>query len=801
MGSSHNDPSFRELAHPNFSEFLKLQNNASFKLIKTVADFSQQLAQIHEQHADDLQALVENFRRRQTDLRKEWPPGNNSLLQSWELFLQQVESDSQSHGEIASILGRKLGQTLLEKTFHRKIQSRKIFLHRDMYEGILTKADEALQKSQADYFAAYQQLLTHRASGQTAYLEAHNLYVQNLRAANAMIHEFNTSCLPTLLEELDEIYDEISYSVADVILQSANIFAAKGQGQQTRYEDLGQFCRSVNSRVDLANLIKNVFVHQQPLKIHSFISPVAASNNLDGHNGTQVAADGSSVSLLGDDVVLDVMSVPSAREREDALGSEAFDLECQVKQVQDAVDSLTRMQQRSLETNLFSKADDLEEEICTKKFELRALILRLAAVRAQLDLFKSKLDVMKGKKQEDFPPSAYAGAAAQFGPGTRNKWLKAFKSLKTTGPAPPPPPAPCITVGPSVASVTAPVVPAATNVVKEVPTDSSRFVAVVSAVMAIRKGGSKDRDSASLLNINHIFQEYTYKKITACDVCQEILRGHTRQGMKCRLCKMNVHLECQNNAAKCKPKSRLLLRRQKSTSEIEAKLLQDNQDQCGERHLAGRQFGSDRNIVTGDRSGSSSSRPELLALQGYSSAARGGPAIPLHPSGEYYNVPSVKRFSYAPKATPTSSMLSVGSVAHSSSAPASPVHHRQHLPGSRPVHGHKRVEYQDDRSSPEDSVESPMVSPQSQRPLYHRNDRRASASGGYVALYNFIGRLADELHMSMSTFMFAIKFMLVSPATSLHPHKHFESLRRLKERCSSGSCIRCGMLAEGTSTS
>ncbi|KAJ8954299.1 hypothetical protein NQ318_005883, partial [Aromia moschata] len=69
----------------------------------------------------------------------------------------------------------------------------------------------------------------------------------------------------------------------------------------------------------------------------------------------------------------------------------------------------------------------------------------------------------------------------------------------------------------------------------------------------------------------HNFQEYTYKKITPCDVCSQILRGHTRQGLKCRICKMNIHLDCQDKASKCQTKARLL-RRQKSTSEIETRI-------------------------------------------------------------------------------------------------------------------------------------------------------------------------------------------------------------------------------------
>ena len=45
--------------------------------------------------------------------------------------------------------------------------------------------------------------------------------------------------------------------------------------------------------------------------------------------------------------------------------------------------------------------------------------------------------------------------------------------------------------------------------------------------------------------------------------------GHTRQGLKCKLCRMNVHPDCQDQVGKCQPKSRLL-RRQRSASEIDA---------------------------------------------------------------------------------------------------------------------------------------------------------------------------------------------------------------------------------------
>ena len=43
----------------------------------------------------------------------------------------------------------------------------------------------------------------------------------------------------------------------------------------------------------------------------------------------------------------------------------------------------------------------------------------------------------------------------------------------------------------------------------------------------------------------HVFQETSYRIPTPCDACQQQLRGHTRQGLKCKVCKVNIHHNCQ----------------------------------------------------------------------------------------------------------------------------------------------------------------------------------------------------------------------------------------------------------------
>ncbi|XP_037077293.1 SH3 and cysteine-rich domain-containing protein-like, partial [Pollicipes pollicipes] len=214
------------------------------------------------------------------------------------------------------------------------------------------------------------------------------------------------------------------------------------------------------------------------------------------------------------------------------------------------------MQQRSLESNLFNKSNELQEEIGTKRFDLQVAQIHYAAVKAQRDLFASKVEASGegGRERKSSGSSERAGM--------KTKWLKAFKSLKSSG------------------------------FNKDTGQDRRNG-----------REGSRPPDgptAASLPVGAHWFQEYTYKKITACDTCNQILRGdepdsapasvsgrpgpqtagHTRQGLKCRLCKMNVHVECQGSVPRCQPKSRLL-RRQKSTSELETRYIEGAEDPTG----------------------------------------------------------------------------------------------------------------------------------------------------------------------------------------------------------------------------
>ncbi|XP_065351584.1 uncharacterized protein Stacl isoform X20 [Cloeon dipterum] len=538
----------KELTHPALNEALKTHNSVTFKLVRTVSDFTQQLSQIYEQHAEELQHLVEGFRKKNAELRKERPACASSVFQAWETLLQEVEIDSQAHSDIASILGRQVSRPLLERSFYRKIQSRKVFTHRESYDTILHKTEDMLTKCRQDYKAAFLAYMSSPSNaGLASYFDAHNAYVQQLHATNGMLEEYSQQILPQLLQELEEVYSDLCTMLAESVLQGAEIISARAVEQGRRYDGLGALCRGVSGPQDLAHFVRSLQAPPPSNNKHNFLPPQppqlptpSAEDAADA--GAAAASNTGTAPILRNELSLErLASIHPIKPRFDALKKEANDLETQIKQLTDALDNLLRMQQRSVESSLYNKANELQEDISLKRFDLRVAQIHLAAVKAQKELFATKVESGAETSRERKMSSSSTGSM-------KSKWLKAFKSLKTT----------------SGGAAAAP---------KE-PEKKNQMYHAVSAIMSMRKNGKDAAGLALPESGAHLFQEYTYKKITPCDVCSQVLRGHTRQGLKCRVCKMNVHVDCQDNAKSCQSKSRLL-RRQKSTSEIETRVNQE----------------------------------------------------------------------------------------------------------------------------------------------------------------------------------------------------------------------------------
>nr|XP_027216949.1 nostrin-like isoform X1 [Penaeus vannamei] len=575
------------------------------------------------------------------------------MVQAWESYLQEVEVDSQTHADISGTLNRQVSRPLMEKTFYRKIQSRKMFTHRESFDTILTKTEEMLKKCRREYNEAYQlHCRTQSNASLASYFDAHNAYVQQLHATNGMLQEYHHTTLPALLQELEDVYLDVSAVVADCILHGANIVAVKALEQSKRYDSLSGMCRGVDGRLDLVSLVRGLDVspgHAARTPHHRF-TPPQPPHPAEAPNG-ELYPQEAPPPHLKDELVLDRLAALSSKNRYEALRKEEADLERQVAQLQEAQDTLQRIQQRSLESSVFNKANELQEDISMKRFDLRVAQVHLSAVRSQKELFASK-DGGGAEGRERKMSNSSGGSM-------KTKWMKAFKSLKTSEP----------TSG---------------NLPLAQPGKRYTFSSTVLSVMAHRKNG-RDKDAAAVMfESTHILQEYTYKKITACDVCQQILRGHSRQGLKCRMCKMNVHAECQDQVGKCQPKSRLL-RRQRSTSEIESKQMD---------------AGEEDNEPTISFSSLIASQPARRGAEPASSSAATEIQI----------------------------------------APSSPVHNRRLL-SARNVRM-SSVELPDDNEKSLSSAStSPCPSPVSKKP------HRLLPTNLYVVLYNFTSRHPDELDL------------------------------------------------------
>ncbi|KAL3199398.1 hypothetical protein MRX96_014042 [Rhipicephalus microplus] len=336
--------------------------------VKIVADFTQQLSKLHSRHAEELQLLVEAFRKRNSELRKERPPYHSSLFNCWEVLLQEVEVDSQVHGDISRCLSQHMGVMLLEKTFHRKAQSRKVFLHRESFENILVKAEELLNKfeirrnvmplpvpshstacpnqCQGEYAEAYRAVCRRGCTDLTAapldqpsplsaseeqaalaaYYDCHNAYVQQLAATNGMLDEYYGSTLPRLLDELQDVYCDISTIIAQSMLAASDVLANKAREQADHYEAGGIVVPRRESRSDLAGFVRTLCSTDPRNPTGSGVIPATPPR----HPFVPPRADDESVSsgdsqlqqpTLGEQVIVDRLASLSVSSRSESLAA------------------------------------------------------------------------------------------------------------------------------------------------------------------------------------------------------------------------------------------------------------------------------------------------------------------------------------------------------------------------------------------------------------------------------------------------------------------------------------------------
>lgn len=510
----------RDLVHPALIDPLRNHQNSTFKLIKLISDFNYQLSKIHEQHATDMAHLVESFRKKTTEVQSAGPRSVNTIANAWEQWMADVMQDSASHTEISATLGRDVAKPLLEKTFHMKIQSRKVFKQREAFERIINESEDRTTKSHIEYRKSWTGHVEQQDPHSLAkYLEMHNAYVGQIHNINGMIDYYYEECLPYLLQEFDDVYHDVAEVVLDSLSEGSKKITEKTENMTTRWQKTSEAVKTISAEKDIASFISAITIPDYvPVTRHNFAAP-PPKEITKNYNDSQLfgSIQEAGLPIKSCEIIMDRTVAGAARTRHDQLKVEETTMEDQIKVNAEAVESLVRILSKNLDQQLFNKANEIQEEISKKRYDLRCYQIRLSGIKAQKHLYDNS-----EKKDGDNLIAVPSGGASEKVTGKfKSKWVNAFKNVKGGGGKAPVSPGtrPPAAVGPP-----------------------------------------------PILDTSHQFAEYTYKNITSCDVCSQIMKGNTRQGLKCKLCRMNVHLECQDKVVKCQPKAKFS--RMKSGSEI-----------------------------------------------------------------------------------------------------------------------------------------------------------------------------------------------------------------------------------------
>jgi len=145
-----------------------------------------------------------------------------------------------------------------------------VFAHREAYEQVVSKTEEKLQRARLDYKRAYAALLTSDTGGSAeqelkrAYLESHNAYILQLRATNAITERYQFHCLPGLLGEIAEVYEELCGLACKCVAGISEAVGERSGEQVKRYQVVAKEAQAV---VPVNDLQVSVFLSMRPSDI------------------------------------------------------------------------------------------------------------------------------------------------------------------------------------------------------------------------------------------------------------------------------------------------------------------------------------------------------------------------------------------------------------------------------------------------------------------------------------------------------------------------------------------------------
>jgi len=431
----HEGLMIRDLVHPALTDPLRNHQNSTFKLIKLISDFNYQLAKIHEQHATDMAHLVEAFRKKTNEVMSSGPRSVNTIAIAWEQWMADVMQDSASHTEISATLGRNVAKPLLEKTFHMKIQSRKVFKQREAFERMINENEDRTTKSHIDYRKSWTNHVEQQDPHSLAkYLESHNGYVGQIHNVNGMIDYYYEECLPHLLQEFDDVYHDVADVVLDSMSEGSKKITEKTENMTARWQKTSEAVKTISAEKDIASFISAITIPDYvPVTRHNFAPPppkeVTKKNDIQSQSFGNMQEAGLPVKSC--EIVVDRTVAGPARIRHDQLKQEESLMDDQIRVNAEAVESLNRILSKNLDQQLFNKANEIQEEISRKRYDLRCYQIKLSGIRAQKRLF----DKTVNQEDDSLIAVQSGGASAKVTGRIKSKWVNAFKNVKGSQPS------------------------------------------------------------------------------------------------------------------------------------------------------------------------------------------------------------------------------------------------------------------------------------------------------------------------------------------------------------------------------
>jgi len=426
----HEGLMLRDLVHPALTDPLRNHQNSTFKLIKLISDFNYQLSKIHEQHATDMAHLVETFRKKTNEVQSAGPRCVNTIAIAWEQWMADVMQDSASHTEISASLGRNVAKPLLEKTFHMKIQSRKVFKQREAFERMINENEDKTTKSHIEYRKSWTNHVDQQDPHSLAkYLEMHNAYVGQIHNINGMIDYYYEDCLPHLLQEFDDVYHDVADVVLDSMSEGSKKITEKTENMTARWQKTSEAVKTISAEKDIVSFISAITIPDYvPVTRHNFAPPppkeVTKKSDMTQSFGTIQEAG---LPIKSCEIIMDRTVAGPARNRHEQLKQEEKTMEDQIKVNAEAVESLIRILSKNLDQQLFNKANEIQEEISKKRYDLRCYQIKLSGIRAQKQLY-DKTEKQEGDRELTAVQSG--GASAKVTGKIKSKWVNAFKNVK-----------------------------------------------------------------------------------------------------------------------------------------------------------------------------------------------------------------------------------------------------------------------------------------------------------------------------------------------------------------------------------